>query len=232
MKVLLTILSGFVVAVVVFSAGVVATIMLLTAKPAPVETAEASTSELWTNEPVKVDAASQPFARLPARTQPQQLQVASRDRFQTVQPGYDESAAYDDETAYDDEDLDRTTTASIPSDPLPQAVARLNSAHIDWCSQRYRSYDPRDNRYNAFSGGRRVCVSPYSEISAENDAPEQDETFIRASAEPLQQYVSAEASGGYMDSEHVQSCFARYRSYRPEDNTYQPYGGGPRRQCQ
>ncbi|MER9071791.1 BA14K family protein [Mesorhizobium sp. M0904] len=23
-----------------------------------------------------------------------------------------------------------------------------------------------------------------------------------------------------------------YRSYRPEDNSYQPYSGGPRRQCE
>lgn len=31
--------------------------------------------------------------------------------------------------------------------------------------------------------------------------------------------------------DHIQSCFDRYRSYRPEDNSYQPFGGGPRRQC-
>ncbi|MBB4184208.1 signal peptidase I [Sinorhizobium terangae] len=29
---------------------------------------------------------------------------------------------------------------------------------------------------------------------------------------------------------HVEWCYARYRSYRAYDNTYQPYGG-PRRQC-
>ncbi len=29
---------------------------------------------------------------------------------------------------------------------------------------------------------------------------------------------------------HVRSCYARYRSYRASDNTYQPYNG-PRRQC-
>ncbi|OBZ94269.1 hypothetical protein ADU59_16375 [Pararhizobium polonicum] len=29
---------------------------------------------------------------------------------------------------------------------------------------------------------------------------------------------------------HVQSCYARYRSYRASDNTYQP-NYGPRRQC-
>lgn len=29
---------------------------------------------------------------------------------------------------------------------------------------------------------------------------------------------------------HTRWCYARYRSYRASDNTYQPYGG-PRRQC-
>lgn len=31
-------------------------------------------------------------------------------------------------------------------------------------------------------------------------------------------------------SPHTRWCYARYRSYRAWDNTYQPYGG-PRRQC-
>ncbi|WP_454851651.1 BA14K family protein [Rhizobium binxianense] len=31
-------------------------------------------------------------------------------------------------------------------------------------------------------------------------------------------------------SSHARWCYARYRSYRAYDNTYQPYGG-PRRQC-
>lgn len=31
-------------------------------------------------------------------------------------------------------------------------------------------------------------------------------------------------------SAHVEWCYARYRSYRASDNTYQPYNG-PRRQC-
>ncbi|MER9869926.1 BA14K family protein [Mesorhizobium sp. M0136] len=30
----------------------------------------------------------------------------------------------------------------------------------------------------------------------------------------------------------MQYCFSRYRSYRPADNTYQPYSGGPRSQCE
>lgn len=39
-------------------------------------------------------------------------------------------------------------------------------------------------------------------------------------------------SAAYAGSDHASYCFNRYRSYRPEDNTYQPFGGGPRRQCE
>jgi hypothetical protein len=31
---------------------------------------------------------------------------------------------------------------------------------------------------------------------------------------------------------HEDWCLARYRSYRIEDNSYQPFDGGPRRACQ
>jgi hypothetical protein len=234
MKILLMILSGFCVAVVVFSAGVVATIMLLTSESEPVRTADADTSELWTSEPVRVDNKPRQFTRLPARIAPQETETASQAeaRADNIDPSEDSIEPSEGE----EELIDRTTTASTPPEPMPQIVSRLNAAHIEWCSRRYRSYDPRDNRYNAFSGERRECISPYSGTTASTDAPEQEETVIRASAEPSQQVLSAAgspgASSGYMDAEHVQSCFARYRSYRPEDNTYQPYGGGPRRQCQ
>jgi len=43
-------------------------------------------------------------------------------------------------------------------------------------------------------------------------------------------YASANVGTGRSD-DHVSKCFARYRSYRAEDNSYQPYGGGSRRQC-
>lgn len=35
---------------------------------------------------------------------------------------------------------------------------------------------------------------------------------------------------GYYSNAHVEWCYARYRSYRASDNTFQPYNG-PRRQC-
>ena len=43
-------------------------------------------------------------------------------------------------------------------------------------------------------------------------------------------YAAADTGFGLSD-DHIDYCFSRYRSYRPEDNSYQPYGGGPRQQC-
>lgn len=36
------------------------------------------------------------------------------------------------------------------------------SAHVRWCAERWRSYDPRSNTYQPYDGPRRVCVSPYN----------------------------------------------------------------------
>ena len=115
----------------------------------------------------------------------------------------------------------------------------LSEAHIEWCADRYRSYRPRDDSYTPYSGGRRRCVSPYSEgieVEAEGSPPRASDSVIHAesvdSSSPSVEWVSADAPGDDLAaSEHAAYCFSRYRSYRPEDNSYQPYGGGPRRQC-
>src|SRR5690606_14889112 len=103
--------------------------------------------------------------------------------------------------------------------------------HTAWCSQRYRSYRPHSNSYTSYSGAIRECVSPFS---GDSEPYNDDVIYIEASAQgssfdPLEQGDSSES---YMDSGHVRSCLDRYRSYRVEDNSYQPYGGGPRRQCE
>jgi hypothetical protein len=36
------------------------------------------------------------------------------------------------------------------------------SAHVEWCSNRYRSYRPRTNTWTSYSGKVRRCISPYS----------------------------------------------------------------------
>jgi BA14K-like protein len=38
----------------------------------------------------------------------------------------------------------------------------LGNNHVDWCSNRYRSYNVRTNTWLSYSGDRRECISPYS----------------------------------------------------------------------
>lgn len=41
------------------------------------------------------------------------------------------------------------------------AIGYSPDSHAKWCFARYRSYDPGNNTYRAFSGEIRSCVSPY-----------------------------------------------------------------------
>ncbi len=44
---------------------------------------------------------------------------------------------------------------------VPQVSAGPSSAHVQWCSQRYRSYDPSTDTFQPYEGPRRPCQSPY-----------------------------------------------------------------------
>lgn len=39
--------------------------------------------------------------------------------------------------------------------------APAGNSHINWCLNKYRSYDPSSNTYQPFNGPRRYCNSPY-----------------------------------------------------------------------
>ncbi|MFT4161987.1 BA14K family protein [Shinella zoogloeoides] len=43
----------------------------------------------------------------------------------------------------------------------PRYYGGGRSAHVRWCLNRYRTYDPGSNRYHAGGGIYRVCYSPY-----------------------------------------------------------------------
>ena len=113
------------------------------------------------------------------------------------------------------------------------ANAEALAAHIEWCAQRYRSYRPRDNSYTPYSGGRSVCVSPFSKGIARGVSapPAPGDGFTENEAVVQQASVGVAGNNPAYDTGHLDYCFSRYRSYDPADNTYQPYGGGPRRQC-
>ncbi|RWC69319.1 MAG: BA14K family protein [Mesorhizobium sp.] len=117
---------------------------------------------------------------------------------------------------------DPTATGSIA--PSAEA-AELPGSHVKWCASHYRSYHPDDNTYMSYSGRLRPCVSPYLDAGADQSAqPTAEVSYVAGDV------ASAVTTG--LSADHVDSCFSRYRSYRPDDNSYQPYSGGPRRQCE
>jgi hypothetical protein len=202
MKAVLALVGGFVLTLAVFASGLVFAAWLIVAKPAHQAKPADSVSQLWTKDAQPVDKAAQGLERVAA------AQPAAPDAAARVQAP------------------DPTNTGAVAPDEGEQQ-ARLPPAHVAWCADRYRSYNPDDNSYRSYSGQQRPCVSPYLDTAAaDQDAQQPAEvSYVESGAAPL--VATAELS-----DDHVQSCFSRYRSYRPADNSYQPYSGGPRRQCE
>lgn len=259
MRALLAIVSGFVVSLGMFAAGLAAAVYLLAVEPRGNPGSSLDVAELWTAEPRRIDKAAQHLERVPASSAAPAL---SEPRI----------AAPSTAPAADPETVDAATTASIqtaaasdgredrllpPDDGSrqleeiqeqlqPAADGELSAAHLEWCAARYRSYRPTDNSYTSYSGGVQPCISPYSGDAAEanNEAGLGPAPVDRAALEWVDdsgdypalvqdlapvQYAADDSA--YTGSDHASYCFSRYRSYRPEDNTYQPFGGGPRQQC-
>jgi len=225
MKALLVTVSGFVLTLAVFGGGAYTAIFFTNAEPVPVWTPDDST-RVWTDRPVSVSVSEQDLERLPS-TSPTESSVIAREVAETPL------------VAGAEPQVDATTTASVDvTDPvdLEQDPAQTSmAAHIEWCSERYRSYQPETNSYTSYSGDRRQCISPH-DGGAGIAAPGEDgeRQYVGLSADrPYVGYAAKDEEEAYADlpAQHIESCFARYQSYRPEDNSYQPYSGGPRRQC-
>lgn len=177
-------------------------------------------ADLWTSEPVRVDRDRQHLERLPPRyashvvmTEPQPLENTASLKLSDMKVG--------SETA----GIDLVATSAISDLSPDMSTERLPPQHISWCEARYRSYDAESNTYRNFSGQFRDCESPY----LTGMVPHREKTegeVITVSEEPA--YMDAHSIG----HAEAQACMDRYRSYRVEDNSYQPYGGGPRRQCE
>ncbi|TIV09180.1 MAG: BA14K family protein [Mesorhizobium sp.] len=217
MKVVSAVLGGFLLTLAVFASGLAFAVWILSAEPVRQAAPTSSVAELWPREPRKVDTASQRLERLPAREVPE-IPV---DR--TSKPG------------------DAAASAPIVTGAIQPAADEQHAvpaAHVEWCASRYRSYRPSDDHYTSYSGEQRRCVSPYLDAGAAKRValrPDESASYVEATDTWSidGNDVSADETGGaWLPPDHVQYCFNRYRSYRPEDNTYQPYSGGPRRQCE
>ena len=218
MKTIAALIAGLLLSLTTFVAGLAIALTFLNAGEPEHRLDSQNIAALWPAEPVAVDKASQSFERLPARPAPKEQKVAV---------------------------MRKAGTGAKPKRPETEVSPRTwkTVAHVEWCSRRYRSYSAEDNSYRPYGGGRRACQSPYSTVAAAEpaDIDETTQTVTTVSEEqpakedeqPVVDQVALESTtGANPDSEeHIMSCFARYRSYRPEDNTYQPLNGGPRRQC-
>lgn len=162
---------------------------LVLADPAESRPFETATGpDLWIARPIQVDVSQQNFERIPARL----------------------SSYVTNPTPVK---IARNGRSPVRKSPTPQMA--MSTAHLEWCTDRYRSYDPASNTYRSYIGQQRTCQSPY--------ATRQPLASTRDAVDP--RFV------GYgMDNLRGAWCAARYRSYRAEDNTYQPYDG-PRRRC-
>ncbi|MER9328704.1 BA14K family protein [Mesorhizobium sp. M0488] len=203
MRAILGLVCGFVLTLAVFGSGLVFAAWLLAAKPAHQARPTVSVAELWTKKARPVDKAAQKLQRVPAE------QPAPSDIAPKVQPAAP----------------DPTVTGSVAS---AAEQAELPATHVRWCADRYRSYRPDDNSYLSYSGQQRPCISPYFE-AADRVAQPPAASYVEDNEPGLGNYAATDDGAS---ADHIDYCFSRYRSYRPEDNSYQPYSGGPRRQCQ
>ena len=239
--------TGFVVSLGIFAGGAGTAAYLIAIEPEHKPGPSVDVADLWTAEPRSVAGATQDLERLPPRTGSALATPAAAPAPAETAPAplevTDKSSA----------DLDRATTASLPAGS-DQPPMELVSQHVAWCFDRYRSYRVEDDSYTPYAGGRRACVSPWSgdlAAWAESTAPDDAETADNAmeigyqqtvddgslgdpivrGAESGELFYAAADTGFGLSDDHIDYCFSRYRSYRPEDNSYQPYGGGPRQQC-
>ncbi len=243
MKGLLAGLCGFALSLALFLSGAALATFILSAKPAGEPRLDMNQSEVWTEHPRAVNTAAQQFERLPARAAETDLSssvTATANEAEKELPSEPKVTSIGNgvEEKLPSEPLDTTVTASIqpmPSEELPMS-STYPTAHVEWCASRYRSYRPHDNSYTSFSGGQRSCISPYMDaarrLSEDASPPPHDSYAEDIDYPPMQIELSADANESInLTQEHISYCFSRYRSYRPEDNSYQPYSGGPRQQC-
>lgn len=230
----------------IFIGGLAAATFLLHAGETPSHPGGSNVASLWTNEPVRVDPAHNMFERLPAIEMASEVPASSPDGQAIAALSSTRGGTDIDEATIDD-------VALAATDADAQSAPAMNEAHLEWCSNRYRSYRPRDNSYTAYSGGRRACASPFPAHAAEtvaatlatNDTispmPDRHDSFTendfpesgtQAALEPQAEQASLENATGFVTAHTGQSCSVRYRSYSADDNSYQPYGGGPRVQCE
>lgn len=219
MKTLAAIIAGLLLSVVTFTVGVLGSIFYLS-KPELASISEnAEVSDLWTTKLTVVTRNEQQLERDAARP----VSVLHTGSGSPTIESVERKVLSDDEP-------DALVSGSIEAQENQRSMT-LPREHVQWCMSRYNSYRADDGTYQPYHGKRRLCVSPYIAIESEMPLEEKGaaEEVLSSARRALGDTVVTEIVAD-LDS-HVYRCSKRYRSYRPEDNTYQPFDGGPRRQC-
>jgi hypothetical protein len=206
---------GLIVSLGMLVVGVLGAIVIVTEEPPPDPLPSLNVTDLWTAEPRRISRATQDLIRVPA------LQTALIPL---------PSKVVDAKTGANGVDPIKTTSVARATLDRDQILA---SSHSQWCTNRYRSYRSESNTYMRYDGSRWPCVSPYSKQLRLQRRRLQMASTAAADESARLPWLNAslDENETFYDSDHVSYCHSRYRSYRPEDNTYQPYRGGPRRQC-
>ncbi|TPI11942.1 BA14K family protein [Mesorhizobium sp. B4-1-3] len=171
-------------------------------------------------QPAPGAAAAQQPAAADQRAQQQQLPAAHLQwcatRYRSYRPAENSYRSYSGElrpciSPYYDPAGDRTASTEAGQNDQAAANDRPDAMADDQMSDdqaEMEGYAPSSGGYATTYGG------PPEEISPEAEAGR------------------GQVSGRQFSGDHVDDCFSRYRSYDPRDNTYQPFDGGPRRQCE
>jgi hypothetical protein len=240
LRAILLLLTTLVFAVVVFCAGLAVTAHLI-AEPEPHRFAHLDTP-LWTSKPVAIDPATQNYERIAA--------IPAIASLPPVDPRDKGFASFGDDNISNQTEVgqsaDTAQTSVALRDGMPP-VATSDPAHTEWCFERYRSYNLDDNSYQPYGGGPRAqCESPWTPIAQDMQANVSADHLEQKTGTPSATSVAysedqAAETGEQMPVEHAAAsapagaheewCYARYRSYRVDDNSYQPFDGGPRRAC-
>ncbi|KQW27205.1 hypothetical protein ASE36_19870 [Rhizobium sp. Root274] len=213
MKTVASLLAGTALAVSTLLGGVVLASAVLEPRDDTPHFAGLDVADLWTLTPVRVDPENQTYERLPPRYG---SNVVMASASATQQPVEQKMASVV-------QNIDIIETSAVTDHDQGSEAPVLSPAHVSWCQARYRSYSTDDNSYISYRGEMRSCVSPYL-----NESPEET-AEARAT---LVQDETGNTTPVAVNSLHASNCLQRYRSYRAEDNSYQPYGGGPRKQCE
>jgi hypothetical protein len=214
MKSVASLLAGTALAVTLLLGGVVVASAVIVPQEKTPRFTGLDVADLWTLTPVRVDPEQQDYERLPPRYASNAMMASTTAIQRPPVEGKMAAVAHN---------VDLVETSAVTDTDMDQESPVLSEEHVSWCHARYRSYSTDDNSYVSYGGELRTCVSPYL------IEPDQDEGQAEAM---LVQDSTGNTTSVAISSAHAQNCLQRYRSYRAEDNSYQPYGGGPRKQCE